>query len=75
MKMADLSIPTCSPSVSRWQPLFLTHRVTGVILFVGVGFALYALDTALASPEGLRWRSSSSPSRWGSLSCLASRRA
>jgi succinate dehydrogenase / fumarate reductase cytochrome b subunit len=26
--------------------------VTGVILFVGVAFALYALDMALASPEG-----------------------
>jgi succinate dehydrogenase / fumarate reductase cytochrome b subunit len=30
----------------------ITHRVTGVILFVGVAFALYALDMALASPEG-----------------------
>ncbi|MDC0559317.1 succinate dehydrogenase, cytochrome b556 subunit, partial [bacterium] len=30
----------------------ITHRVTGVILFVGVAFALYALNLALSSPEG-----------------------
>ncbi len=30
----------------------ITHRITGVVLFVGVGFALYALDMALASPAG-----------------------
>ena len=30
----------------------ITHRLTGVILFVGVAFALYTLDMALASPEG-----------------------
>jgi succinate dehydrogenase cytochrome b subunit len=30
----------------------ITHRITGVILFVGVAFALYALDMALASPAG-----------------------
>ena len=30
----------------------ITHRVTGVVLFAGVAFALYALDLALASPEG-----------------------
>lgn len=30
----------------------ITHRITGVILFVGVAFALYALDMATASPEG-----------------------
>lgn len=29
----------------------ILHRVTGVILFVGVGFGLYALDTSLASEE------------------------
>ena len=28
------------------------HRVTGIALFVGIAFALYALDMALASPEG-----------------------
>lgn len=31
----------------------ITHRVTGVILFVGVAFALYALDQALASDAAL----------------------
>ena len=30
----------------------ITHRVTGVVLFVGVAFALYALDMALGSPAG-----------------------
>ena len=50
----------------------ITHRVTGVILFVGVAFALYALDMALASPEGFAAAQQLIPSRWGSLSCLAS---
>ncbi len=30
----------------------ITHRVTGVILLVGLAFALYALQMALASPAG-----------------------
>ncbi len=30
----------------------ITHRVTGVVLFVGVAFALYALDLALSSEAG-----------------------
>jgi succinate dehydrogenase / fumarate reductase cytochrome b subunit len=30
----------------------ITHRITGVVLFVGVGFGLYALDMALASADG-----------------------
>ena len=30
----------------------ITHRITGVALFVGIGFALYALQIALASPQG-----------------------
>ncbi len=30
----------------------ITHRITGVILFVGVAFGLYALDMALASQAG-----------------------
>ncbi len=30
----------------------ITHRITGVVLFVGVALALYALDMALASEEG-----------------------
>ena len=30
----------------------ITHRITGVVLFVGIGFALYALQIALSGPEG-----------------------
>ena len=30
----------------------ITHRITGGILFVGLAFALYALDLALSSPAG-----------------------
>ena len=30
----------------------ITHRIAGVILFVGIAFALYALDTSLASEVG-----------------------
>ena len=30
----------------------ITHRITGVILFVGVAFALYALDLATSSEQG-----------------------
>ena len=30
----------------------ITHRITGIILFGGVAFALYVLDMALASAQG-----------------------
>jgi len=30
----------------------ITHRITGVVLFVGVAFCLYALDLALSSAQG-----------------------
>jgi succinate dehydrogenase / fumarate reductase cytochrome b subunit len=30
----------------------ISHRITGAILFVGVGFGLYALDMALSSAAG-----------------------
>ena len=30
----------------------ILHRVSGVILFVGIGFLLYGLDLSLDSPEG-----------------------
>lgn len=30
----------------------ITHRITGVILFAGVAFALYAFDLAVASEQG-----------------------
>ena len=28
------------------------HRITGIVLFFGIGFGLYALQMALSSPEG-----------------------
>lgn len=34
--------------------LSITHRITGVILFVGLGFGLYALDLAMGSPDGFQ---------------------
>ena len=30
----------------------ITHRITGVVLFVGVGFLLYLLDLAMTSAAG-----------------------
>lgn len=30
----------------------ILHRATGVILFIGIGFGLYALDMSLSSEEG-----------------------
>lgn len=30
----------------------ITHRITGVILFVGIAFGLYALDLSLSSAAG-----------------------
>lgn len=30
----------------------ITHRITGVVLFVGLAFGLYALQMALSSPQG-----------------------
>jgi succinate dehydrogenase / fumarate reductase cytochrome b subunit len=30
----------------------ITHRVAGVVLFIGVAFMLYALDLSLSSKEG-----------------------
>lgn len=30
----------------------ITHRITGVILFVGIAFMLYALDLSLSSASG-----------------------
>jgi len=31
----------------------ITHRVTGMLLFVGLAFLLYLLDESLTSPQGL----------------------
>ena len=30
----------------------ITHRISGIVLFVGIGFALYGLDVSLASESG-----------------------
>lgn len=30
----------------------ISHRIAGVVLFVGIAFALYALDISLSSEEG-----------------------
>ena len=30
----------------------ISHRITGVVLFVGVAFGLYALEIGLSSPQG-----------------------
>jgi len=30
----------------------ITHRITGVLLFVGLAFLLYLLDESLTSPQG-----------------------
>ena len=46
-----------SLSTVMTQPLpaiaSITHRITGIVLFAGVGFLLYVLDLSLSSPQGL----------------------
>jgi succinate dehydrogenase cytochrome b subunit len=55
----------------------ITHRVSGVILFAGIAFALYALDVSLASDAGftdLKEIMTSPVGKfviWGLLSALA----
>lgn len=55
----------------------ITHRVTGVVLFVGIAFGLWALDLSLRSPEGFAEavRLAGSPFggfvAWGLLTALA----
>lgn len=56
----------------------ITHRITGVILFVGLIFGFWALDASLSSPEGFESvRSALSQNflakliAWGLLSALA----
>lgn len=55
----------------------ITHRVTGVVLFVGIAFGLWALDLSLRSPEGFAEavRLAGSPLggfvAWGLLTALA----
>lgn len=55
----------------------ITHRISGVILFVGIAVALYALDMSLASEEGFESLKGMMNSpfgmfvTWGLLSALA----
>jgi len=55
----------------------IVHRVSGVILFVGVAFGLYALEMSLVSEEGFETLKSMMKSplgmfiTWGLLSALA----
>jgi succinate dehydrogenase / fumarate reductase cytochrome b subunit len=55
----------------------ITHRIAGVILFVGIAFGLYALDMSLASEQGFETLKGMMKSpfgmfvTWGLLSALA----
>nr|WP_299245501.1 succinate dehydrogenase, cytochrome b556 subunit [uncultured Halomonas sp.] len=56
----------------------ITHRVTGVILFVGLVFAFWALDASLSSPQGfeevreaLKYNFLAKLIAWGLLSALS----
>jgi succinate dehydrogenase / fumarate reductase cytochrome b subunit len=55
----------------------ITHRIAGVILFVGLAFGLYALDMSLSSEEGFESLKGMIKSpvgmfiTWGLLSALA----
>ncbi len=55
----------------------ITHRVAGVVLFVGVAFMLYALDLSLSGEEGFNELKEMMTSpvgkliTWGLLSALA----
>lgn len=56
----------------------ITHRITGVILFVGLIFGFWALDASLSSPEGfeavrnaLEHNFFAKLVAWGLLSALA----
>jgi succinate dehydrogenase / fumarate reductase cytochrome b subunit len=55
----------------------ITHRISGVILFVGIAFGLYALEKSLASEEGFEALKGMMKSpfgmfvTWGLLSALA----
>ena len=48
----DLSIPDIVASLPFAAAASIVHRISGVVLFGAVGFLLYWLDQATASPEG-----------------------
>lgn len=56
----------------------ITHRITGIILFIGLIFAFWALDASLSSPQGFAAVSDAISHNflaklitWGLLSALA----
>ena len=46
----NLDIGTMRLPITAWASI--THRATGVALFVGVGILLWLLDQSLSGPEG-----------------------
>lgn len=46
----NLDIGTMRLPITAWTSI--THRASGVILFVGMAILLWALDTSLSGPEG-----------------------
>ena len=48
----------------------ITHRIAGVVLFVGIAFGLYALDLSLGSAQGFETLHMMFVT-WGLLSALA----
>ena len=46
----NLDIGTMRLPITAWASI--THRVTGVALFVGMAVLLWLLDTSLSGPEG-----------------------
>ena len=46
----NLDIGTMRLPITAWASI--THRASGVFLFVGVAVLLWALDASLSSPEG-----------------------
>jgi len=71
----NLDIGTIKLPVTAY--ISILHRVSGVILFLVVGFLLWLLDTSLSSPEGFASVQSGFDSPlarfvlWGSLAALA----
>lgn len=46
----NLDIGTMRLPITAWASI--THRITGVALFVGIAVLLWLLDTSLSGPEG-----------------------
>lgn len=71
----NLDIGTIHLPLAAWTSI--AHRISGVIVFVGIGFLLWALDASLSSEQGfnsLRDATSSFVGKfiaWGILTALA----